>query len=73
MSLVHKAAKEHFLGSHRERDQPDMIRMQWQFFRLLFPSTATVTLRDVHLGKATSTVAATVSQNGQECMAGFLK
>lgn len=73
MSIVHKAAKQHFSESHAVYDQPDVIGMQWQFFRLLFPSTAKVTLQDVHLGKVSSTVLVAVSQKGKECMMGFLK
>ena len=44
MAVVHEAAKEHFLQLNATFDQPDVINMQWQFFRLLFPSKAAAAL-----------------------------
>ncbi|TGO11440.1 hypothetical protein BTUL_0109g00040 [Botrytis tulipae] len=55
-----------------EYNQPDALSMQWQFFRLLFASIATLSIKDIHLGKSSSTILVTISQKGKECMMGFM-
>lgn len=73
MSMVQQAVKEYFAETHSENNQTDVLGMQWQFFRLLFPSAATLVIKDIHIGKASSTILATVSQKGKNCMMGFVK
>lgn len=73
MSMVQQTVKEYFAETHGEYKQTHVLSMQWQFFRLLFPGTATLVIKDIHLGKASSTILATVSQKGKDCMMGFVK
>ncbi|TGO26131.1 hypothetical protein BPAE_0065g00050 [Botrytis paeoniae] len=63
--------QNYFTETHREYNQPDVLTMQWQFFRLLFPSIATLRIKDIHLGKSSSTILVTISQKGKECMMGL--
>ncbi|KAI9654964.1 MAG: hypothetical protein M1821_005717 [Bathelium mastoideum] len=72
IAQVHHAAKQHFSAVHNELDQPDVLNVQIQFFRLLFPSKATVHFKDTHLGKSGSTLHFTVSQNGKDCIVGMI-
>ena len=73
MSIVQHAAGKHFESEHSDLSQLDVLCMQWQFFRLLFPSEATMTLQEIHVGKESSTIQVTVHQQGKDCMTGFLK
>lgn len=73
MAMVQQATRDYFLESHPAYQQPDVLGMQWQFSRLLFPAPAKLVLQDMHLGKAASTVFAVVSQGGAKCMMGFVK
>ncbi|THV44658.1 hypothetical protein BGAL_0599g00050 [Botrytis galanthina] len=41
MSMTHQAVQNYFTETHSEYSQPDVLSMQWQFFRLLFASIAT--------------------------------
>ncbi|KAF7904552.1 hypothetical protein EAF00_001886 [Botryotinia globosa] len=68
MSMTHQAVQKYFTETHSEYSQPDVLSMQWQSFRLLFPSIATLSIRDIHLGKSSSTILVTISQKGKECM-----
>lgn len=73
MSMTHQAVQNYFTETHSEYIQPDVYIMQWQFFRLLFASVATLSIRDIHLGKSSSTILVTISQKGKECIMGFMK
>ena len=73
MSMVQQAVKEYFLENHRNYGQPHILNMQWQFFRQVFPSTAKLVFKDVHLGKSGSLLLATISQGGHDCMMSFVK
>ena len=73
MAQAQYAAEKHFETEHSELQQPTVINMQWQFFRLLFPAKATLTIQEIHLGKVSSTIQVTVHQRGKDCMTGFLK
>lgn len=72
MSMVQQTVKQYFAEVHSEYNQADVLGMQWQFFRLLFPSAAKIDIKDIHLGKASSTILVTVSQKGKDCMMGFV-
>ncbi|KAF7954983.1 uncharacterized protein EAE97_000242 [Botrytis byssoidea] len=48
------------------------IKHAMAIFRLLFPSIATLSIKDIHLGKYSSTTLLTISQKGKECMMGFM-
>ncbi|TEY85862.1 hypothetical protein BOTCAL_0010g00010 [Botryotinia calthae] len=73
MSMTHQAVQDYFSTTHRAYNQPDVLSMQWQFFRLLFPSVATLSIKEIHLGKSSSTILVIISQKGKECMIGFMK
>lgn len=73
ISMVQQAAKEYFSETYSEYKHTDVLGMQWQFIRLLFPSTAKLVIKNIHLGRASSAIMATVSQKGQDCMLGFVK
>ena len=73
ISFIHNAAREYFTTIYSKQEQPDVLSMQLQFFRLMFPSEASISIEDVHLGKSTSTVQVTVSQDGKKCIVGYLK
>ncbi|KAL9120027.1 MAG: hypothetical protein Q9187_003417 [Circinaria calcarea] len=72
ISFVHLAAREYFTTTHSKQGQPDVLSMQLQFFRLTFPSEASISIEDIHLGKSTSTIQVTVSQGGKKCLVGYL-
>lgn len=69
MSILQKAAKQYF----SEHKQPDVLSMQLQFPRMLYPGEASVTLRDVHVGRGASTIHATMEQDGKACVLGYIK
>ena len=73
ISFIHHAAQAYFETNYSKQEQPDVLSMQLQFFRLMFPSEASISIEDVHLGKSTSAIQVTVSQNGKKCMVGYLK
>ena len=70
MSILQQAAKVYFSDIHK---QPDVLSMQLQFPRMLYPGEASITFREVHVGRGASTIHATVEQDGDTCVLGYIK
>ncbi|KAI9713260.1 MAG: hypothetical protein M1820_001247 [Bogoriella megaspora] len=70
--MVHRAVEHRFSTVHKKLNQPNVLSIQVQFFRLLFPSKAQISFRDIHLGKSASTAQFTVIQNEKDCIAGMV-
>lgn len=71
--MAQQANKMYFAEIHSQKDQPHVLNMQWQFFRLLFPYHVEKMIKDVHLGKLSSTVLVSISQKGRDCILGLVK
>lgn len=59
-------ARQHFLTTLRAQNQPDCITLHTDFVQRTSPGAATVRVRDVKLGRQTSTVQLTLTQDGRD-------
>lgn len=66
MALITRTIGVHFATTLAKYDQPDTFSYHVEFLRPTSVGDATITIRDLWIGKASSSVQATFVQNGQE-------
>ncbi|KAF2149842.1 hypothetical protein K461DRAFT_270417 [Myriangium duriaei CBS 260.36] len=71
-SCFMQVAKLHFDTTLAKRNQPHTITLHLEFVRRTEVGAATFTVRDVKLGRLTSTIHITLTQNGREEVIGYL-
>jgi acyl-coenzyme A thioesterase PaaI-like protein len=64
-SVLQSVAKQHFLTTLRAQNQPDCITLHADFVQRTSAGLAIVTVKDVKLGRQTSTVQVTLTQDGR--------
>jgi len=67
-----QVASTHFSGTLSERDQPHTISLHLEFVRRTETGPAAFTVKDVKLGRMTSTIHITLSQDGREEVLGYI-
>ena len=71
ISLVWKTVWTHFQTTLAKYNQPDTISLHVEFLRLAVIGDATISIKDVRLGKGSSTVHASLTQGGKERVAAY--
>lgn len=71
-SVFLRAAATHFRTTLAAQNQPHTISLHLEFLRRTQEGPATLVVRDVKLGRQTSTIHVTLSQDGREEVVGFL-
>ncbi len=71
-SCLLTAVKKHFEGTLGKQDQPHTITLHLDFLRRTEVGQATITVKDVKLGRQTSVVHLTLSQGSREEIVGYI-
>lgn len=69
MSIIQRASLDFFGRAH---GQPDVLNMQMQFPRMLYPGDATLSFKEIHTGRGASTIHVTVQQDDDICALGYV-
>ena len=67
-----QVAKAHFAGTLAKQKQPHTITLHLDFVRRTQTGPATFTVKDVKLGRMTSTIHVTLTQDGREEVLGYI-
>jgi acyl-coenzyme A thioesterase PaaI-like protein len=70
-SLLWKAIAEHYRNALKSYDQPDTVAMHVELLRPVPLGEAVIQIKDVRLGKGSSTVHVALTQGGKERVVGY--
>ncbi|EMF09892.1 uncharacterized protein SEPMUDRAFT_150996 [Sphaerulina musiva SO2202] len=70
-TTIQKAVKKHFETTLSDQDQPHILALHLDFLRRTQTGPATFTIKDVKLGRQTSVVHISLSQDGREEVVGY--
>ncbi|KAI1456380.1 thioesterase-like superfamily-domain-containing protein [Annulohypoxylon moriforme] len=71
-SVFLRVAATHFRTTLAKQNQPHTVSLHLEFLRRTQEGPATLTVRDIKLGRQTSTIHVTLSQDGREEVVGYL-
>ncbi|WPH01163.1 Hypothetical protein R9X50_00399900 [Acrodontium crateriforme] len=71
-SVIQQAVRQHFATTLRKQDQPHTLSLHLEFLRRTQVGPAEIIIKDVKLGRQTTTIHVTLRQDGRDEIVGYI-